>query len=432
MTYRCLLAALVSGALLFSLSACDDSSTVGLGVGPDTLAGGQPQTVNAFPDTFSVRQTPDGPRVTSNVRPSPSDGHRILVGTVNDPLVGTMMTRGHIDFTQPAAADSVSAIVRADLILEPEYRYGSTTDQQTVTVHRATNEIQENLPSDTTILGVGAEITSGSFVSADTLVTIPLPDDWVSSNRADLLNTSDGEDDGYDARFKGLVLAPSAGNHVMGFNRRASRLRLITDNVNGDRDTLEYFGAKSFTYIERSGSPSVPEGNELLVDGSGEELVTSIDFDGPPFTSIGRVPLNRTEFVIPIDTLALQEQGPTNFTRPTADGFLLLGKLTDEFASSESESNGQFFACRSILQVATVGRSCALTIQRTNNGLMVQTELIQRVLELVLEDDEQLFSEYVLEFSSSKPSITPVLLRRPNPDNPAGSTRLQLTYVPQR
>lgn len=436
MTYRCFIAALVSGALLLSLAACDDSSTVGLGVGPDTLAGGQPQTVDALPDTFTVRVSEDGPPVTSNVTASPTGGHRILTGTVTDPLVGTITTRGHIDFRQASGVDSVSSIVSVDLLLEPEYRYGSTTDQQTIAVHDAIDEIEDSLRANSTALGVGPRVTSGSFTSADTLVTIPMPADWISSNRSDLLNSNDAADNGYDARFQGLVLAPSSGNHVMGFNRSASRLRMITNNRNGDRDTLNFFGSKSFTHIERTGSSSLPAASELLVSGFGEQLLTDIDFDGPPFDSLGRVPVNRAEFVIPIDSAALAQSEPANFTRPGFSGpggssLLFRGQLTEDRTGPGNTVNGQNRLCIR-LEVQTLDNSCALPIESTQNGFVALPSVFQQVVEFNLDEDEPPFSEYTVEFSGLSPSITPVLLRRPDSSNPDGGTRLQLTLVPQR
>ena len=436
MTYRSFIVALMSGALLFSLAACDDSSTVGLGVGPDPLDGGQPQTVDALPDTFSVRVSDDGPPITSNISPSPAGGHRILTGTVTDPLVGTVTTRGHIDFRQASGVDSVSSIVSVELLLEPEYRYGSTSDQQTIDVHDATDEIEDSLRANSTALGVGPLVTSGSFVSEDTLVTISMPDSWISSNRSDLLNSSDGADDGYDARFQGLVLAPSSGNHVMGFNRSASRLRMITDNQNGERDTLNFFGSKSFTHIERSGSSSAPATSELLVSGFGEQLLTDIDFDGPPFDSLGRVPVSRAEFVIPVDSAALTQSKPANFTRPGFTGsggfsLLLRGQLTEDRTGPENMFNGQNRLCIG-LEVQTIDNSCALPIESTENGFVAVPSVFQRVVEFNLTEDEPPFSEYTLEFSGLSPSITPVLLRRPNPSSPASGARIQLTVVPQR
>jgi len=62
--------------------------------------------------------------------------------------VGTITARGHIDFGQPASANSVASILSVDLVLEPEYRYGSTTDQQTITVHDAVDEVIGGLPAD--------------------------------------------------------------------------------------------------------------------------------------------------------------------------------------------------------------------------------------------------------------------------------------------
>lgn len=429
MTYRCLLAALVSGALLFSLAGCDDSSTVGLGVGSDSLSGGEPETVNAFPSVFEAESDTDAP-ITSSVT-STNSGYRFLSGSVTDPVVGTITTRGHIDFGQPATASSVASILSVDLILEPEYRYGSTTDQQTITVHDAVDEIISGLPSDTTALGVGAEITSASFTSSDTLVTVPLPDTWVTTNGPTLLNASDDTENGYDATFNGVVLVPESGNHVMGFDRAGSRLRVIAELDDGEQDTLDYIGSKSFTYIERTGTPNVPATSELLVDGVGTRLATTIDFNDALFEELGPVPVNRAEFVIPVDSAALSATQPVDFTRPEAGALLLRGELPDARTEPSDFFQGRNQTCTR-LGLTTFQESCIFTITETDNGYLVSPPEFQRVVEESLREPDTLFTQFVLSFSGAQPSITPLLLRRPNPDNPDGSTRLQLTLVPQR
>jgi hypothetical protein len=442
MTYRCFFAALVSGILLLSLAACDDSSTVGLGVGPDTLSGGQPEVVNVFPDPFAVRQSSDELPITSNTSATPSNGHRILAGTVTDPLVGTITTRGHIDFQRAPGVDTVQTIVSVDLVLEPEYQYGSTTDQQTVTVHDAVDEIEDSLRANSTALSIGPEITSGTFTSEDTVVTISMPESWVTANRENLLNASDDEDDGFDAQFQGLVIAPSSGNHVRGFDRRSSRLRVVADFDAGSRDTLEYFGSKSFTYIERSGTPNPPADTELFVSGFNEALAATIDFDGPPFDELGVVPVNRAEFLIAIDNSALERTSPADFVRPTLAesqlSFLLRGQLTDERASDDNLlRDDQYRLCATLsnragIRIPTFETSCVLSLEETNDGLLAGVTEFRGVVRVALEEEEPLFSEFTLEASSSEPSITPILFRRPDASVPNSSSRLQLTLIPQR
>ena len=441
MTYRCLLAALVSGILLLSLTACDDSSTVGLGVGPDTLAGGQPKVFNVFPDPFNVRQGSEEAPITSNTRTSPQNGHRILAGTVTDPISGTITTRGYIDFSPAPGVDSVESIVSVDLLLEAEYKYGSTADPQTVTVHDAIDEIEDSLRANSTALSVGSEITSGTFMSADTLVTIPMPTSWITANRRTLLNSSDDNESGFDAQFKGLVIAPSSGNHVMGFDRRSSHLRMIADYESGERDTLEYLGAKIFTYIERSGSPDSPAGTELFVDGFSQELATNIDFGGEPFDSLGIVPINRAEFLIAIDSTTLEQSSPANFVRPGIEesqlSFLLRGQLTDERAADNLLRANEYRLCRRLsnsrsLAIVTFETSCVIPLEQTDDGLRAGISEFERVVEVALADEDPLFKEFTVEFAGSEPSITPLLLRRPDPSAPNGSTRLQLTLVPQK
>jgi len=429
MTYRCFLAALFSGALLLSLSACDDSSTVGLGVGPDSLEGGQPVTVTASPDTFDTFTEVD---VTSQVASStdsiPSNGHRILVGTVDDPLVGTIVTRGHIDFRQPDDVGNFESIDGVNLVLQTEYRYGDTSGVQTIDVREADTEIQSDWTADETGITFGDVITSFDIAASDTTVTVSLPSSWVAANGPTLFSTSTGSDS-YDALFEGLVLTTQSGNRVTGFDRESSFLQVAYQPAANVQDTLEYDGAKSFTHIERTTTASPPNGTELLLDGLGTNLITNFDFTDPPFDELGLVPVNRAELVLPVDSTALEQSTPANFVRPALEGIFLRARAVDSLRAETS--TGELSLCRSLGLQTTVESSCLIDLSLTSTGLGAPNSAMRLIVERTLLEEAPLFDRYVLELNAGEPTITPLLLSTPDATNENNRPRLQVTVVPQ-
>jgi len=435
---RCLFAAFLVGIGL-TFTACEDSSSVGLGVGPDTLEGGRPVTQDLLPSASATIVRPD---ITSNVQPNAPNGHRILVGTVTDPIVGTIQTRGHIDVAQSSIPTDFERVDAAELVLIPEYRYGTTAEPQGVTLHRATDEIQSGLTADSDELGVGDEIVRFSFVDQDTSVTVPLPDRWVNRFGPDLLNEND-----FENLFRGFVLQTESGNRVTGFDRSSSFLRLI-DTSAGTTDTLTFSGAKSFSRIVKTAEPTTapPPGRAVLIDGVGQDLAATFDFftDDPPgagrspFDELGIVPVARAEFFFPPDTTALKNNEPANFGRPSPQSYLFQAQLAD--GQLDTLSTGQYTTCLDIgAQSVSSDSTCVVPVSLGTAGVVSNSAVTARLVERALaqlntvppaETPDPLFRRYFLELEGPEPSITPVLIATPNAD-PASSYRLVVTITPQ-
>ncbi|PEN13897.1 hypothetical protein CRI94_07520 [Longibacter salinarum] len=436
MTYRCLFAALLSGALLLSLSACDDSSTVGLGVGgPDSLADGRPTAVSALPDTFDTFTSVD---VTSQVATSPdsipSNGHRILVGTVTDPLVGTIATRGHIDFRQPANIGGFESIEGINLVLQTEYRYGDTTGVQTIDVREADMEIESGWTADEEGISVGNVLTSFNLAAEDTVVTVPLPSNWVDLNGPRFFSTSSGNN-AYDALFEGLVLTTQSGNRVTGFDRESSFLEIAYRPDSASQDTIEFTGAKSFTHIERTSTASTPPGRKLLLDGIGTGLVTSFDFSAEPFASLGLVPVNRAELNLPIDSTTVSQSTPANFVRPDPEGLFLRAQVAED--RRNVTNTGELALCRGLGLQTTIESSCLINLATSSASLRGPNSQMRLLVEESISaeygaaKDTPLFDKYILEQIAGEPTITPLLLFAPVENSSNPNPQLQVTVVPQ-
>jgi hypothetical protein len=438
MTYRCILAALFCGALLVGLTACNDSSTVGLGVGPDTLQGGDLETVTLRSDSIGTVRQPD---ITSSTRSS-ADGFRFLVGTVTDPLVGTMKTTGYFDVEQPTIFSGFNAIDRVELVLQPEYVYGDTTETQTIRVRDATEEIVATMTSDST-LAPGTEITQFSISRTDSTLTVELPQQWLNDNRS-VLRTEDNFDDS----FQGFVFETVSGNRVIGFDRDASFLRVISvpEDQNGvtDIDTLQFSGAKAFTKIERTSTVAPPPDGVVLIDGFGQNLVTTFDFtaEGSPFYDqedqrLRVLPVNFAEFYLQPDTLTTARETPSGFQRPTPESFFFHAKVAERL---RLVSNGAIPACSELgLFSNTETFRCDIPTTATGRGVFSSSRAARAIIDRELRADTPVVPQYffgvgtadVIFRNSSvrQPSITPVLISTTD-DLRARTPRLSATVTP--
>lgn len=312
---------LVCAGVLLSLAACNDPSNVGLGVGDD-LAGGEPVTVRLTPTTFENESFDD---ISGNI-------NRVLIGDVQDPIVGHITARGYVDVVSPEFPPSdfpEGPIEYAELRLFPNYTYGDTLQSASFALHDMPNEWDaEGLPTDTTITG-GAFIRDFSYTPADSVVNVPLPDSWISANSDVLRDTSEAFADA----FHGFQITPNGGNAVTGLDANASQLRVV---VNGD--TASFAINKTFTSLHRdAGSVALPPNRLLVQDGFGTGI--SIDFTFPD--SLRDRPVSRAQLVLPTDTLSLQTApgGNADFVRATTTDFRLVPVLpSGEIATSLSLS----------------------------------------------------------------------------------------------
>lgn len=319
----------VGGAILVSLSACDDSSSVGLGVGPDSLSGGNPKTldIRASLDTSnSVPQTGLELRAGPGSQIGPSTW-RFLVGRVDDPIGGTIEADGYFDFQGRSilpndVLDAEAENLTVQLRLTPTYVHGDTSAPIEIRVLGLSEEAAMDQARADTTFPAGNEITTASISPTDSLVTVNLPESWISDNLEVLQDTTNAGNR-FEEDFHGFKLVPAGGNAVVGFSSTTASLHLLTFP---DSTTATYSGLKTFTHIERRNAPPPPENRILLQGGIGTELTMKWDFDDNPLDSLKNSPLNRAEIFVPTDTSTLKaHSGGDSFVRPFAKGFRVTG-----------------------------------------------------------------------------------------------------------
>jgi len=315
---------LVGGVLLFSLSACDDASTVGLGVGPDSLSGGDPATLNITPALDTTTSPPQTGLELQPFNPLVDRGPwRVLVGRVDDPIGGTIEASGYLDVQgrsdfppeiRNAGSDSLSAQLR----FTPTYVHGDTASSVEFRVLNLSEEAEMDQARADTTFPVGSAIARRSIVPTDSLVTIDLPSSWLTSERLDVLrDTSDGGS-AFDENFHGFKLVAAEESAVVGFSVSNATLRLIHTP---DSTAADYPGIKAFTHIERRNVPDIAD-YRVLQGGVGIGLTMEWDYSTSPLDTLTRDPLNRAEIFVPIDTSAMEARsGSDSFARPLPKGY---------------------------------------------------------------------------------------------------------------
>lgn len=316
--------AVLCGAVLLSVVSCSDPASVGTGLGPDSLSGGDPQVKNVVPARLdTARVAPLTGFAPSALLPgSDPRAWRFLTGTVSDPLAGRIEAAGYVDFIgsteRPSSiADEDPDSLDATLHLRRSYLHGDTTSTLEVQLYDLDGDAEmDRAPADTTFATELQPIRSESYSISptDTLVSLPLPTAWIEEHQAALQDSSSFGNSSFD----GFRLTATGGNVVVGFEHGSARLRLTTIT-----DTVEFRPEKSFTHIERGRAPSLGEDRLLLQDGVGIGLTMAWD-DGR-IDSLGatNLLLNRAEISVPVDTTLFTSPG-SNFVRPRPTGYRIL------------------------------------------------------------------------------------------------------------
>ncbi len=337
-------ALLVGGALLVSLTACSDSSDVGLGVGSG-LQGGTPSTLDVTPD---VRDTTVAPitgitRDSAQGRPPAQSQNqnawRFLVGSVNDPRSGTgvVTANGYVDFagrddfpSEITSADPSS--LTAELRLTTDYLHGYSSGTMDVEVYDLTSEADMDSARATASFDAApspVSVNGAQINPSDSLVTIQLKASWITGNIGTLLRT--GSD--FEEAFSGFKIVAPNSEAVVGFSSSTAALRLRTVSSSNDTTTADYPSLKTFTHIERTGAGDPPPGYRLMQGGVGKglamewaygekEFVNETEIDSLPADSGRTLPLNRAEIFVPNDTSALET--PSGFERPQPQGYRII------------------------------------------------------------------------------------------------------------
>jgi hypothetical protein len=312
-------AAFACGSLLLLAAACDGPTGADLDrVGDDSLQGGAPATVTFAPATFD----------TDTVEDVTGDRTRILAGTVEDPVAGTITSLGYVDVAQPsevpnAYEQSTIRAVRLEFALDG-YVYGDTTQSVTFELR--------NIPSDWTSSGVSSDtsrLPTGQFSTrftvspTDSIATVTLPDGWRSAIVPTLQDTSNFNPDGQDDAFHGFAIEPVAGQSVVGIDLLETEMRAITPT-----DSAAFGGVRSLSVLERTSVPDLA--NHVTVqDGFGQVVDLSFDREEPPLDSLRGAPVNRFELSLPTDSTFVQQNTPESFVRPAPSRLVFLGVQAD-------------------------------------------------------------------------------------------------------
>lgn len=302
--------ALVLAAVgLAFLSACQDPSTVGLGLIEEDSPNPNVRVLAATAvDTARYDLVTSGFADASRLTPQAQG--RVLVGSVLDALYGDAAAVAYVDAVAPTLPDGFedNPVTRVTLELRRDYVYGDTTAAFPVELRQVTGAWSPTgLPSDTT-LGTGDLLTTTTVNRADSVAVFTLPASWVTAN--DSLFTSPS----FTSSFEGFELrapsVPGAGA-VFGFNvtpdARRSVLRVATRE-----DTVSFRLSEVYTRVTRGPAGLAPMGRRLLRAGAPGGIKLSFSY-----ADVLRLPLAQAVFRLPLDRALAGAQGP--FLRPLAD-----------------------------------------------------------------------------------------------------------------
>ena len=444
-------AVLIGGAALLSLSACSDSTDVGLGVGPgsDSLKGGKPVTVDVLPDLDTTR-TP--PITGENFRRASSRSTwRVLTGIVDDPIpgTGTIETEGYVDFagrstlpSQIISADNADSLA-AELRLTTNYLHGASGEPMEVKVYNLAAEAE--MDSARANAGFDADetdpasVTTAQIIPTDSLVTIELRQSWIDEHLTTLQDTSDGGS-GFEDNFSGFKIIAPNSEAVVGFSAANAALRLTHTP---DSVTADYPALKTFTHIEQRNVTASPSDDyELMVGGIGVGLTMNWNFDENPLDSLATAPLNRAEIFVPADTLAMADFPGSNFVRPLPNGYRVIATRTSDASPCTAVRLPVFSrtneACVLPLLpsaprgVALVSDNVAFPIfqqsfQRVRNG----RSPLFRTYRVRVADRDSASVDQASTIQPGLPSTLPVLIQRPSStQGEVGPPRATLTVTP--
>jgi hypothetical protein len=433
---------------------------VGLGVGPDSLEGGQPVTLDVKPD---LDTTHTFPITGDNARKTPvRNAWRFLVGVVDDPIPGTgvIEAEGYVDFvgrsTLPSQIASASAdSLTAELRLTPSYLHGDSSDAVAVEVYGLTKEAtMDSARANDTFDADEMEsvsVNAAQITPTDSVVTIKLRQSWIGENLETLQDTSN-EGGGFENSFHGFKIRAPNSQAVVGFSSLDATLRLTYEP---DTTIADYSGLKSFTHIEQrnvTGSP--PNTHELLQDGVGvgltmewaygekefrEEARNDIPVDSLPADTGRALPLNRAEIFVPVDTSTIGDFPEPNFVRPLPNGYRIVATRASAPDTPSCRAIGLFpLPATNKACILPLVSSAAPTAARVSDN--VAFPIFQQSFRRVRQGKASIFTEYRAHIAdrtsiaggstiqTGLPSTLPVLV--PVGGDDPGPPRAILTLTP--
>lgn len=358
---RQLVAFLILPASLVLFPACDDPTSAGL-----ELAGGptgEPVAYAAAPSTFESAEIED---ITGN-------SASVLTGQVADPLLGTIETKGYIDFILAATSpDGFAAgpVTAASLKLDVQYLYGDTTAVPILSINGMNEDWGNTGANSDTVLISGANILSTSVDVADSssVISIDLPQSWVTANDSTLRSVF------FSSSFNGFELTTDASNLVAGFNLAGSSLEVVSGG-----DTVTFPAAQAISSITTLSQPVLPADRILVQDGTRNGI--EFDIDHTKIDSLSDAVLSSLILSVTADTNLLNDNTPVNFVRPPVESLVLVGTVGDsldfDIETVTLDEDGRFVFRSTILRDAlqqqiisdTVFESYSLRIPDTQNTI---------------------------------------------------------------
>lgn len=278
------------------LAGCDSTPT---NAGADLIdrQSGGPILVTIATAVFESQTDPDITGGSGTV-----GANRALAGIVNDPALGMIEAKGHIDFAPVSSTSDAfknGSISLAELTLDLDYVYGDTINPLTLQIVDIIDDWDPlGVSADTTLM-TGNPVMELEISPHAQILRIELPEDWIERNDT-VLRSSNFQDE-----FHGFLFRAISGNTVVGFHHQASTLKLAVPG-----DTAFFALSKVLSVIDKSRT-SPPEGNLLIQDGTDSRI--RVDFDLGVESVAGSL-IHRAVLRITSDSPALDT--PPGYVRP--------------------------------------------------------------------------------------------------------------------
>lgn len=290
--FRLLSILLVTAALL---SACDDPSEIGMSLVDSQAGEAEVTTLGASAiDDFGMGDITGGT--------ASSGALRALSGTVEDPVIGSFSMTGYLDFVPSNDVDDAfrsGSIDFAELVLNIDYVYGDTTSLITLDLFEIDQSWSSTNARADTFFSAGNKVTSFTFMPVASMVHIPLPSGWTSSNDSRLRSTSFVDD------FHGFAVRASSGNAVIGIHFAETAIR--ASSVPGD--TVSFSLSKVMSSSTEQNSGSVRD-YHILRDGAASAISIQFPFDADEF---GQAAIHRV--IMRLNSVNLDSLYPAGFKR---------------------------------------------------------------------------------------------------------------------
>lgn len=383
---------------LFLAAGCEDPSNVGLGI----IGEGDREPSRLRLESAQL-PSERAPRITGGIRTGTtySGPERYLVGIADDPVFGPIEAKAYVDFATPTTAGSEfrnGTLTSVSLFFETDgYVYGDTT----LVTRLVISEMAEawtafGVTADTTFTP-GDTVISVPFVATENDLTVALPEDWVTRNRAVLL------DENFTDVFDGFQISATEPSAVAGFLGLPAFMRVVTTT-----GSVDYPMSKIVTTLSKEPGPPV-FGRTALQDGVGDNAVLSFDFD---VDSIAASAVSRSVLNARIDMTAF-DSAPLNFVRPVPAQANLVG----------IETGG----VRRVLLSAPIGSDGRISFVSTtaSAGEFTFVRSVQRAV-----TGNSQFGKYAISIAEAQAAIGSALLYNSEADEDSPTAVVTLVTTP--